>query len=281
MLLEPAGDGLLAVSDHGWWMWGELVRDAQGVPRGLQKVSMAPILDIDGARLPPIGRDAEALTLVHSHLGPRVLVAFERWHRVWTYPLGRKPPVFVPTMLAAAQPLQLPEALLHHPPNGGLEAVTEIAPGVLVLFSEQARADDEALRAWVYELSSRRVTPFMLIPVEPGFSPTAAAVWQDCCLLVLQRRYHVIAGPAAAIVTIPLSALRPQARLKGRELVRLAPPLVVDNFEALAVEPGPDGTARLLLLSDDNYRRSQRTLLLTFAWERGPKAPAAHRPSFR
>jgi hypothetical protein len=46
----------------------------------------------------------------------------------------------------------------------------------------------------------------------------------------------------------------------------IAPPMTVDNFEGLAAVPRPEGGARFYLLSDDNARASQRTLLLAFDW---------------
>jgi hypothetical protein len=52
--------------------------------------------------------------------------------------------------------------------------------------------------------------------------------------------------------------------VEGRELARLAPPLSVDNMEALAVER--DGARTIIwIASDDNFNPMQRTLLMKFA----------------
>ena len=48
--------------------------------------------------------------------------------------------------------------------------------------------------------------------------------------------------------------------------MRLAPPMTVDNFEGVAAVPRPDGSYRFYLISDDNGRDTQRTLLLAFDW---------------
>jgi len=46
----------------------------------------------------------------------------------------------------------------------------------------------------------------------------------------------------------------------------MAPPMTVDNFEGLGAVPRPDGGVRFYLISDDNVRATQRTLLLAFDW---------------
>ena len=40
----------------------------------------------------------------------------------------------------------------------------------------------------------------------------------------------------------------------------------MDNYEGLAVAPGPDGALVLWLISDDNKATFQRTLLLKLLW---------------
>jgi hypothetical protein len=39
----------------------------------------------------------------------------------------------------------------------------------------------------------------------------------------------------------------------------------VDNMEAVAVHPGPDGTSRITLVSDNNFNEWERSLLLEFS----------------
>jgi hypothetical protein len=45
----------------------------------------------------------------------------------------------------------------------------------------------------------------------------------------------------------------------------MKPPLLIDNFEAIAAHVTPRGETLLLLLSDDNFNPVQRTLLTAFA----------------
>ncbi len=285
-VLDGNGRTLLAVSDNGFWMRAELERDRNGIPRDVGNVVMGPIHDFRGDSLTPVAEDAEALTLLSGRLGSRLLVAFEHWHRLWTYPVGTHGPPFLAPMVAMAEPLRVPKKVLQHPPNRGIEAAVELRPGRLLLFSEGARTrgpDDGGLQAWLVDFppdgGSRdapgRAQSLALQPFEEGFAPTAAALWPGCCVILLERRYRVMTGVEAAIVAIPLARIRPGVRVAGRLLARLAPPVTVDNFEGLWVEPDSTGRARILLLSDDNYRRSQRTLLMTFLWANAPPVKSA------
>ena len=58
------------------------------------------------------------------------------------------------------------------------------------------------------------------------------------------------------------------ARLFGTPVAELRQPHSVDNFEAIAARPAPDGSILVYLLSDDNRSELQRTLLLQFRWSR-------------
>ncbi len=290
-VLDETGRTLLAVSDNGFWMRAVLRRDRKGIPRGLESVAMGPIRDIRGEPLTPAGEDAEALTPFSGRLGPRLLVAFEHWHRLWTYPAGNREPTFLAAMTAMAEPLRLPKPVLAHPPNRGIEAAVELRPGRLLVFSEGAEArgrEDGALKAWLIDVGAgdtgahnrARAQPLALRPLEEGFAPTAAALWPGCCVILLERRYRVVTGVQAAIVAIPLARIRPGSVLAGRVLARFAPPMTVDNYEGIWVEPDTTGRPRILIMSDDNYRRSQRTLLMTFLWAAGPRrAQAINQPA--
>ena len=66
-----------------------------------------------------------------------------------------------------------------------------------------------------------------------------------------------------AIVELP-ETWAPGAILKARTLARLAPPMLADNFEGMAVTR-EQGRPILWIISDDNHEFFQRTLLLKFA----------------
>jgi hypothetical protein len=93
-----------------------------------------------------------------------------------------------------------------------------------------------------------------------GFRPTDAALLPDGRLLVLNRRFRLFEGWSARLV---MAGLGPDGVIATREIAALAPPLTVDNMEAMSVTR-EGGRTILWLASDDNFSPLQRTLLLKF-----------------
>jgi hypothetical protein len=58
--------------------------------------------------------------------------------------------------------------------------------------------------------------------------------------------------------------VKPGAHLRGTELL-YASGADIDNMEALAVHPGPDGNTRITIVSDNNFNDWERNLLLEFS----------------
>ncbi len=256
MILTPAGDALLAVSDLGFWVRIGLRHDDRGRLIGVDGVGIAPLLDEKGR---PLDRkrwsDAEA---VARDADGSLLVAFERRHRLWRY----APPSGSDCLpQAAAVPVPAPDSMDRLPGNGGVEAVAVLAPGRILMLSERGRDTAGDIRGWIG--APGQWAALGLSPTD-GFMPTDLAVLPDGDLLLLERRFSLIGGPAARLSILPAAEVRPGARLTGREIAELVPPLTVDNFEALAARPAPDGGVLVYLLSDDNGNPLQRTLLLQF-----------------
>ena len=102
--------------------------------------------------------------------------------------------------------------------------------------------------------------------VPAGFSPTDMVALngdgRDGRMLILHRRLSGLGGLSALLAEaqIPSAGAGP---VHPQELARLAAPLTVDNMEALAIRS--EGERRFnYLMSDDNFRSFQRTLLLKF-----------------
>ncbi len=112
-----------------------------------------------------------------------------------------------------------------------------------------------------------------------GFVPTGADRLDDT-IYVVERSFSLLGGFTSRIVTLPATAVRPGARLVGRALAELHPPLVGENFEGIAARRGADGRVLLYLVSDDNFFALQRTLLLQFSLPSpGPVAQRAEAAS--
>jgi hypothetical protein len=58
-----------------------------------------------------------------------------------------------------------------------------------------------------------------------------------------------------------------------RKLADLAGPVPRDNYEGLAIAPDADGVT-LWVISDDNFARFQRTLLIELHWRVPPRRAA-------
>ncbi|MFN7173915.1 MAG: hypothetical protein ACK4MT_04290, partial [Thermaurantiacus tibetensis] len=107
-------------------------------------------------------------------------------------------------------------------------------------------------------------------PAPEGLLATASAELAPGKHLVLQRRPP---WPRGLLVTVSLLTDAGDGSLARTEIARFAPPLLVENFEGLALR-NEGGRTFLYLVSDDNFLPAQRTLFLKFellpAEEAGP-----------
>ncbi|MDE2595487.1 MAG: esterase-like activity of phytase family protein [Sphingomonadales bacterium] len=96
-----------------------------------------------------------------------------------------------------------------------------------------------------------------------GFRPTDMAQLPDGRVLVLMRRmlWPLPLRFAGRIMLADPAQIRSGKVWQAREVARLEAPLLIDNFEGMAVEPQGDRTVRVWLISDDNDAVTQRTLL--------------------
>jgi hypothetical protein len=272
--LALTGDGkvLYAVSDHGYGLSVPLQQAPDGRLTGFGTWTMSRLRDPQGKPLRHAMRDAEAVV---RDPGGAFVVAFEGRPRLWRYPPA------TPPFTARPQVLPLPAELGQAPRNGGLEAVTRLSDGRWLLLTEEFANADGSLKGWVQHGNT-----FLPLAYQPfvGFRPTDLAALASGDVLVLERHYSVLRGLAARLLRLSPEHVRPGARLQGQEIARLEAPLTVDNFEGLAVHEAPQPGTLLYLVTDDNYRTLQRTLLLQFRLDPLPvrQQPAVPRvPSVR
>jgi len=269
MEIDADGSRMTAVSDKGNWITARLRYDETGRLSGLEDGTVAPILDPAGRTLDDkYTQDAESLAMLPDG---SFLVAFERQHRLWRYAANLEPGRH------NAVPWPSPPGLKSLPENLGLEAIAALADGRLLAITENAiesaggtstgtaagtSTGGSSFPAFLWdgkgwkEFSYRR---------KGEFRPSGLALLPDGDVLVLERSFSWLGGIAARLVRVPAAAFKPGAVIEGEELAALAPPLITDNWEGLAVRQAPNGETLVYLLSDDNFLLIQRNLLVMFA----------------
>jgi hypothetical protein len=243
---------LYAVSDRGYWLSAEKVNDADDALLDLVDWQIAPMLT--PAKTPVSGSlvDAEALTRAGDG---SFLVAFEGRHRIWRYvpPPG--------TFESTPTPIAIPAKMSRAPSNGGLEGLTSLPDGRLLALTEEFANPDGSFKGWL--IDGGHFAELAYLP-DKGFHVADCAALQSGDVLVLERRYASFGIFSARLTIVDGKTILPGGKLSGRELLRIERPLVVENFEGLAVQQTRKGTM-IYLVSDDNYNPFQQTLLLQFA----------------
>ncbi len=235
--LKVQGDRAWAVSDFGALVRFTLRFDAEGRLTSADNAISRPLVGPDGAVLAPkANADAEGLALLPDG---RVLVSFERDHRIWSYGVG-----------ADDRPIRVSTPVHAFPDNQGIEGLSAAPDGGWLALGETGGA-------WRCDDSGCEALPNAAAAYEDGFWATGADVDPAGGWFIVQRLF-----------TPPLNM---QVRVRrmaadgtlSEPLIHLRPPASTDNFEGIAAVPTRDGV-RLYLLSDDNDNFLQKTLLLAF-----------------
>jgi hypothetical protein len=166
-----------------------------------------------------------------------------------------------------------PAAIAYAPRNGGIEALTEFSDGRLLALSENFKNSDGSVKGWLK--NNGHWEELSYLPAD-GFHVTDCAALANGDLIVLERRFALLAILSARLAIVPASSVQPGVKLIGKELLKLEQPLATENFEGIAVQHVANGTS-IFLVSDDNYSPFQQTLLLQFLLPNtGPHALTTH-----
>jgi hypothetical protein len=254
MLINPAGDQLLAVSDKGWWFSAQPGYSASGELTGLSNERLGVIRDRRGRPyVANFYHDAEELTRGD---GDKILVAFEGVHRINTFSASTIPPS---TGVELSE--SLPTWLRDAPDNKGVEAMTRLPDGGLLMVCESLWADDGLLRGALRR--GDRDQEIFYRP-HPEFAPTAAAALPQGDVLFLERYFSIIHGVKIRLVRVAADEIKAGGVMTPELIAELSPPLTVDNFEGLDVRQDAAGRTLVYIISDNNFASFQRTLLLMF-----------------
>ena len=243
--MQVEGGRVIAIGDTG-----TLFEFALPARPGATELRIVPLSAGGGSA--KSGRDTESLAL---H-GGRAWIGFEGLNAIARYRRGDW----------AAESAARPAAMRGWRGNAGAEAMVRLPDGRFLVFAEGRRgeatsavllfAGDPAVPGTGAEaLRYRRAN---------GFRVTDAALLPDGRLLILTRRLSLLSGVRARLAVADLPALRSGAVIEGVGIAELAPPLAVDNLEALSVA-SEGGRTIVRIASDDNFMAIQRTLLLEFA----------------
>lgn len=257
--LAVSADGgmLYAVTDRGHWVWARMHHAPDGRLSSLDGWQITPLLTPGEGAVQ--GNLADAEGLARDRDGT-FIVSFEREHRLWRYP----PPSV--GFHSPPQPVPIPPDLARAPPNGGAEAVTVLPDGQLLILTEEYENPDGSIKAWL--IAADRFVPLSYSSTH-GFRPTDAAGLRNGDVLVLERRYSLVSGWSGRIQRLSRASLDAGGTIVGQEIARFEPPLLVDNFEGIAVREDPQVGTLVYVVTDDNFNRMQRTLLLQFRLEPG------------
>lgn len=251
MLLD--GDRFTLLSDYS-----NLVQFRLGTDWQPYEITFGDLPGGPGTGWTKYERDAESMTadLASGH----VWVGFEWANSIWRFDRA----------LTRPEAHARPPAMRRWPTGAGPEAMLRLRDGNFLVLSEDAHpGDDEASPArrglrFAGDPTDPRLKPMPFLYVPPaGYDPVDMAELPDGRVLVLNRRFSVPELFTAKLTLIDPQGLRPDQTLQGRELATLAPPLLHDNYEALAIaQEGADTI--VWIASDDNGEVWEQTLLLKF-----------------
>jgi Uncharacterized protein conserved in bacteria len=254
---HPDGERFVGVLDTGHWFTGRVVRDGEGRISGLADTDISPMTDAAGQTNPgKANMDAESVALRSGE----VLVGFEQRHRIDVYPAepftGSRPSHFLP----------LPFSIRELRGNGGLETLAVASAGSplagsLVAIAERSVDKEGHLFAGIVD--GPRKGMFKVVRRD-NFDVTDGAFLPNGDLLLLERRFSFATGVGMRIRRIDGKTIRAGAVVEGEILLEATLRDEIDNMEGLDVVAGPDGSTRLIVVSDDNHSILQRNLMLEF-----------------
>lgn len=241
---------LLALTDRGVWLSLKALFD-EGQLVGVEGGWIRPTLGSDGVPLEYPASDSESMVID----GDEVFVGFEGTHRVDRFdaPWGNTD--------VRARAYLTERDLWDMPNNGGLEGLTQLSDGRLLLGAEDADATGNLHLAMFAPPSTTRVD--LWLERESPFKLTDLAAMPNGHVITLERRFSVLGGVGAQLRLIQASDIQPGVTVSARTIAAFGAGDTIDNMEGLAVRD-KDGVLQVLIISDDNFNPMQRTLLLAF-----------------
>lgn len=249
---------LYAVSDRGYLFHLRVVFDSDGFLRDLHAIGAHALQDARGNALRGRMSDSEGLVVRNANNGQRadtqLAISFERRPRVIRFDVYGK------MIGAEALPAQLRDVRQYSQSNRSLESIAWHSRWHYLVSVEQPMRGTRESIVPIHALNSDQHWRYPLAP-EPNAALTAIEVLDDGSLLTLERGFGVFYIPI-------ISTLRRIEMLPEQDGALLEPQTVarfnsgqgwlLDNFEGLTSL----GNNRVLIVSDDNTKSIQSTLLV-------------------
>lgn len=237
---------VLAVGDQGDLLEAHLVLDYAGRLTGLKDARLTPVIGDDGQPITSHGeREWDSEGVAEFPNGDR-LISLEQHDRILFYPHTGGPP----------RPAPMPDVTFVR--NKGMEALAVYPSAGPDAYVVGVEATGETFVCRLSAACSKDRT----VELKDGYELSAVEVLSGGRMAYLLRAYDPVRG-----VRVILRIVAANGAVEDQ--LDLARPFTVDNFEGLAAAPSPSGGLRFYLISDDNFSKSQRTMLVAFDWRPG------------
>lgn len=245
------------LSDRAFVLHGRLEQDSNGAIERIEDARIGVLRDYDGEAALRKRGDSEGLARLKNG---RHVVSFELEPRLQFYDFD----LLGESALPADAPILAQVEKLST--NAELEALTVLPDGSILTGSERGFGGGDEAVLWRVPPDAKPgdtpIEPLTTIRLPENFSLTELAAAPDGSIYALFRSYLPILGARAQIWRYRLIEENGQTRAKGEKIAALQTPFPVDNYEGMAIVTAPDGGQRLYVISDDNYRVEQKTILL-------------------
>ena len=163
--------------------------------------------------------------------------------------------------------------------NSGAEAMTRLNDGRFLVLAEGGGPAHEGRLLPHAPDGTDRSVHFRFIATD-GYRPTDVAQLPDGRVLILLRELRWPMPPrfGTKLILADPATIRHGQDWRGTVLASLDGTGLEENYEGLAIEPGPDGRLNAWLISDNNNAATQRTLLVRLRFSLSALPPRGVQP---
>ena len=182
-------------------------------------------------------------------------IGYENHNQIWRYGPG----------FTRAERKARPTAMKPWVNNQGAESLVRLRDGRFIVIAER-RPKRRTRHALLFSgdptIPGTRVAPFRIQPPD-RYDPSDAVELPDGDLLVLTRRFQYPFRFTAKLVRIPRAAIRPGAEARGTVIATLAPPVMGENCEGIAITR-EGGHTMVWIVTDNDLMPWRPTYLMKF-----------------